>query len=148
MTLFNVYVTRVTQYEVSAVTLDGAKTAAAQGKPFKGSGVPQVMSETVTQVTGTELDERMVVQVEFHTSTSMTYAYAVPEGLTVRIGDEVLVHGANKRLDTATVVDVGRGGYTGPLSEIIGKVQYAKSDSPGDNPGFWDPGIDRSMRRK
>jgi hypothetical protein len=76
----------------------------------------------VTRVTVDEVDERVVVQVVF-TPNGSKYAYAVPDELSVRIGDAVVTPaGFSNRKGVATVVYLGRGGYTGPLKALVGKV--------------------------
>ena len=131
MARFSVFVTRVTEYEVEADTSEDAQDAVLTQSSVNGSGYPQVIDETTSRTEVVEIDERMVVQIVF-SRTGGTYAYAVPEGLSVRIGDTVVVPGtAYKGRSVVQVVDVGRGSYTGPLKAIIGKV-ITEDDLPVD----------------
>jgi uncharacterized OB-fold protein len=73
-----------------------------------------------------DIEGGIVVQVvfeNFNGGTSSRYAYLTGD-LPVRIGDNVLVPavGYRKQPSLARVVDVGRGGYTGPLKKLVGIV--------------------------
>jgi len=139
MARYTVMVTKVTTYEVDALSPEYAQDAVLDeydGGP--GYGVPQVMSEEITSTSVEEVDERMVVQVEF-SPKGARYAYAVPEGLSVRIDDRVVTPGGfSIRQGVATVVDVGRGGYTGPLKALVGKVLTEDVDEDGFTQSDYD----------
>lgn len=130
MTTFDVTITKVTKFRVEALDSNAAEVAALNANEgrvhFASATIPELLDTEVVRVFTEKADTRMAVQVTFHDSnTSRTYAFAVPEGLSVRIGDDVLVYShIRNRNETAQVVDVGRGDYTGPLSEIIAKVEY------------------------
>lgn len=69
-----------------------------------------------------DLEGGSVVQVVFGSKTSSRYAYRTG-GLSVRVGDEVIVPSSDfAREQIVRVVDVGRGGYLGPLKTITGRV--------------------------
>lgn len=78
----------------------------------------------------TRLEDGDVVQVRFprYKSHGQTYAYKVPDGLTVSVGDLVVVESLYGGQTVVEVVSVGRGGYEGPLKSITGKVQILKVD--------------------
>jgi hypothetical protein len=125
MARYTVLVTKVTEYEVEALTAEYAEDAIRTASAFAdgpGYGVPQVIDEITKGVEVLEIDERMVVQVVF-SKNGNRYAYAVPDSLGVRIGDMVVTpNGFSNRRGVAEVVDVGRGGYAGPLKALVGKV--------------------------
>lgn len=137
---YSVFVTRTTQYEVDALTPEYAQDAVLTASAFDGPGygIPQVIESVTDKVTVDEVDERMVVQVEFSTAGSR-YAYAVPENLSVRIGDYVVTPGSfSNRKGVAQVVDVGRGGYTGTLKALVGKVLTEDVDEDGFTQSDYD----------
>jgi uncharacterized protein YbjQ (UPF0145 family) len=83
----------------------------------------------------TKLEDGRVVQVRFKENNrySKSYAYRVPAGLTVDIGDFVKVTAFNTYAfeDKASILEVvglGRQGYNGPLRDIDGKVQILRVD--------------------
>ena len=80
------------------------------------------------------IEERNVIQIRFPGRTRKSYAYRVPEGLSVEVGDFVKVTAYNSWTveDAATLVEVvgrGRQGYTGPIRDIDGKVQILTEDA-------------------
>lgn len=151
MTTYSVFITRVTEYTVDALDEDTAKLACLEAPTFvTGATIPEVIDEEVSRVKATPTFS-LVVQVVFeHASgtTSSPYAYGVPDGLDVRIGDDVLVPATGYRAQPslAKVVNVGRGGYDGPLKALVGKVV---GPEPEDEPAFededWDPAKDRGL---
>jgi len=130
MTTYDVTISMLQRYRVEALDRESAEHAALSASygqlDFPSATIPEFLDSEVVRVFAEKADLRMAVQVTFHESnTSRAYAFAVPEGLSVRIGDDVLVYShIRNRNETAKVVDVGRGDYTGPLSEIIAKVEY------------------------
>jgi hypothetical protein len=144
MTLYQVMVTRTSMYHVDALDSDSAEHAVLDAEAGLNSHtsttIPELVNTEVSGVVSDKVDERMVVQVNFNDSLSTrTYAFAVPEGLSVCIDDDVLVYShIRNRVEVAKIVDVGRGDYVGPLAEIVGKVEYPETH----------PGIDRSVRSK
>lgn len=77
-----------------------------------------------------ELVNGNVVRVVFdgRTGPSREYAYEVPEGVEVSVGDQVVVNAFNSyKYEYAdklvTVTNLGRGGYTGQVKRIVGVVK-------------------------
>lgn len=127
MTTYSVFITRVTEYTVEALDETTARLACLEAPTrVAGATIPEVTDERVDRITS-ETTYSLVVQVVFeHASGSKSspYAYGVPDGLDVQIGDDVLVPPAGYRAQPslAKVVDVGRGGYDGPLKALVGKL--------------------------
>lgn len=162
MTTYSVFITRVTEYTVDALDSDTAELAclgALTGFELpEGATIPEVIDEETVRVKSTPTFG-LVVQVVFeHASgtTSSPYAYGVPDGLAVRIGDDVLVPPAGYRAQPslAKVVDVGRGGYDGPLKALVGRVvgpdpEYIDEEFESDRTPLededWDPAKDRGL---
>lgn len=138
MTTYSVFITRVTEYTVEALDETTARLACLEAPTrVAGATIPEVTDERVDRVTS-EATYSLVVQVVFeHASgtTSSPYAYGVPDGLDVRIGDDVFVPASTYRgrPNLVKVVDVGRGGYDGPLKAIVGKL-LKPNDAPEPEP--------------
>ena len=122
---FTVTVTRRSTYEVEAEDYDRAEDIALGALGYSRQKAALVDDE----VLGVQVEQDSdVVQVVF-TKTGKPYAYAVPEGIDYRIGDKLVVPARfDGNLEVVTVVGTGRGGYTGPLKSVFGKV--ATPDQP------------------
>lgn len=110
----------------------------AKGKRLEAEALRDEAQRLVAKAIALEVAaEGPIVQVAFSRVYSQTYAYHVPDGLTVEVDDIVVVQAPGGR-KIVRVVATGRGGYSGPVKSILGRVI-----TQDDDVNAYDRGFDR-----
>ena len=100
----------------------------AKGKRLEAGALRAEAQRLVDKAIELERQAENAILVRFGNSTKV-YAYSVPEGLALELGDSVTVPSWDGISESvAWIVGVGRAGYEGPLTEITGRVARFDED--------------------